>query len=152
MSDWAKRANEKLDKQEADKRAEREFYALQRKQFDSEAPRLWEALKETLFREVAAFGKLRPNYLSMDADYQGLQKITLQAPKAFLDISFQAATPAIDYKLRTKTGSGASSSGYVLEISDGQVVFTGLDHRHVGAQVIAEDLLEKLIAYSGPLE
>lgn len=152
MSDWAKRTNEKLEKQEADRNAKREFYVLQRKQFDSEAPRLWEELKEKLFKEVTAFGKLRPNYLSMEADYQGLQKITLQAPKAFLDISFQAATPAIDYKLRNKTGSSASSSGYVFEISDGQVVFTGLDHGHVGAQVIAEDLLEKLIAYSGPFE
>src|SRR5438067_12948542 len=88
MSDWAKKANEKLEKEEADKRAADQTYALQRAQLNAEAPRLWEALKESLFREVTAFSKLRPDYLSMDADYQGLPKIIVRTHKAILEISF----------------------------------------------------------------
>lgn len=151
MSDWASKAVEKLKQQEADRKREQEFYALQRKQLDAGAPRLWEELKKTLLELVTAFDKLQPNYLSMDSHYQGLQKMRVEAPKAFLDLSLDAATPSLDYTLRTRSGSGASSSGFVIEISDQEVVFTGLDHRRVGAQIVAEALLEKLIAYSNAL-
>jgi hypothetical protein len=152
MSDWASKAVEKLKQQEADRKREQEFSLLQRKQLDAGAPRLWEELKKTLLEAVTAFDKLQPSYLSMDASYQGLQKIRVEAPKAFLDLSFDAATPQLDYTFRTRSGSGASSSGYIIEVSDGDVLFTGLDHRRVGAQIVAEALLEKLLAYSGAIK
>lgn len=145
MSDWAKRADDKLRQKEEDQKQKDALYLAQRQQYAAETPALWEELKECLFREVTAFDKLRPGYLTMDADYQGASDITVRADQMILEVSFQADKHSIKYRLGYANIGGGSYSGYGFDIKGGKVVFSGHSGHGLSAQQVAEDLLDSLV-------
>lgn len=146
MSDWAKRANEKLLKEEADRKAAEQFYVKQRTQLEAEVPGLWEELKAILYREISAFNKLRPNYMSMDQDYQGAKSINLRSEKMSLTLEFDENALKVETRSRSMNGASVSTGGgYIFEITGNRVGFSNQHERCVSAAVAAESFLNLLV-------
>jgi len=146
MSDWAAQAAKELWKHEAEQKHEDAVYIQKRTHILSDAPRLWEVLKETLFSEINAFNEHRPDYFKMSANFRELAAISIESEKAKLDARFDEAIPTVRFSTTHQTSPASASTiqgSYDFEIQRGTVWYSS--QRAVDVDTVAHEMLDTML-------
>lgn len=148
MSEWAQQAAKQLGEDEAEQKHKDDVYAKNRAHILADAPRLWEALKETLCAEITAFNQQRPNCFKMNANFQGLPAINIECEQSMLDARFDAAIPDMKYNTKHPSGpfSGATiQGGYRFDVARNCVWFTTYTDKNRDVDYVAHEMLNGML-------
>ncbi len=100
MASWAEQAAQRLANEETQERERENAASAKSARIRSEAPYLWEELKDALGTNEREFRVLRPGFLEIDALIQGLTTVRLRSAKQReLIVTFDGNVPVVTYVL-----------------------------------------------------